>query len=113
MVQTLLHTEPLQCSADAFWEAAMHLDDLLPALKPDHFTKSVFLQGFGGPGSIRVVKMGPGMTALIGGLVINPPLLQILFLLCTICNRDFLVRVIWTKQAAGSDGLIDSLRDSV
>jgi hypothetical protein len=108
MVQTLLHTEPLQCSADAFWEAAMHLDDLLPALKPDHFTKSVFLQGFGGPGSIRVVKMGPGMTALIGGLVINPPLLQILFLLCTICNRDFLVRVIWTKQAAGSDGLIDS-----
>jgi hypothetical protein len=62
MVQTLLHTEPLQCSADAFWEACKHLDDLLPALKPDHFTKSVFLQGFGGPGSIRVVKMGPAIT---------------------------------------------------
>jgi hypothetical protein len=31
---------------------------------PDYFTKSVFLQGHGEPGSIRVVKMGPGMTAL-------------------------------------------------
>jgi hypothetical protein len=31
---------------------------------PDYFTKSVFLQGHGEPGSIRLVKMGPGMTAL-------------------------------------------------
>jgi hypothetical protein len=62
MVHTLLHTEPLQCSVDAFWEACKHLDDLLPALMPDHFTKSVFLQGYGGPGSIRVVKMGPAIT---------------------------------------------------
>jgi hypothetical protein len=56
---------------------------------PDHFTKSVFLQGYGGPGSIRVVKMGPGMTTLIRGLVINPPLLQKLFLLCTILQSGF------------------------
>ncbi len=89
MVHTLLHTEPLQCSVDAFWEACKHLDDLLPALMPDHFTKSVFLQGYGGPGSIRVVKMGPGMTTLIRGLVINPPLLQKLFLLCTILQSGF------------------------
>ncbi len=73
-----------------------------------------FLQGHGGPGSIRVVKMGPGMTALIGGLVINPPLFQKLFLPFTIiCNRDFIVRFIWMEQAAGSAGLVNSLRDSV
>jgi hypothetical protein len=82
---------------------------------PDHFTKSVFLQGHGEPGSIRVVKMGPGMTALIGGLVINPPhLVQKLFLPFTIIgNRDFIVRLIWREQAAGLAGLINSLRDSV
>jgi hypothetical protein len=67
MVHTLSHTEPLQCSADGIWEACKHADEILPALMPDHFTKSVFLQGHGEPGSIRVVKMGPGMTALIGG----------------------------------------------
>jgi hypothetical protein len=30
---------------------------------PDYFTKSVFLQGHGEPGSI--VKMGPGMTVIV------------------------------------------------
>jgi hypothetical protein len=84
MVHTLSHTEPLQCSADGIWEACKHADEILPALMPDHFKKSVFLQGHGGPGSIRVVKMGPGMIALIGGLVINPPLFQKLFLPFTI-----------------------------
>jgi len=64
MVHTLSHTEPLQCSADGIWEACKHADEILPALMPDYFTKSVFLQGHGEPGSIRVVKMGPGMTAL-------------------------------------------------
>jgi hypothetical protein len=29
------------------------------------------------------------------------------------CNRDVTVRLIWTEQAAGSAGLIESLRDSV
>jgi hypothetical protein len=75
MVHTLSHTEPLQCSADGIWEACKHADEILPALMPDYFTKSVFLQGHGEPGSIRVVKMGPGMTPL-GGLVVSPPLLQ-------------------------------------
>jgi hypothetical protein len=29
---------------------------------PDYFTKSVFLQGHGEPGSIRIVKMGPALV---------------------------------------------------
>ncbi|CAK9865513.1 unnamed protein product [Sphagnum jensenii] len=62
MVHTLSHTEPLQCSADGIWEACKHADEILPALMPDHFTKSVFLQGHGEPGSIRVVKMGPAIA---------------------------------------------------
>jgi hypothetical protein len=32
---------------------------------PDYFAKSVFLQGHGEPGSIRIVKMGPGMTVIL------------------------------------------------
>jgi hypothetical protein len=112
MVHTLSHTEPLRCSADGVWEACKHADEILPAVMPDYFTKSVFLQGHGEPGSIRVVKRGPGMTAL-GVLVLSPPLLQKLFLRFTICNKDFTVRLIWTEQAAGSAGLIDSLWDSV
>ncbi len=62
MVHTVSHTEPLQCSADGIWEACKHADEILPALMPDYFTKSVFLQGQGEPGSIRIVKMGPGMA---------------------------------------------------
>jgi hypothetical protein len=61
MVHTLSHTEPLQCSADGIWDACKHADEILPGLMPDYFTKSVFLQGHGEPGSIRVVKMGPAI----------------------------------------------------
>jgi hypothetical protein len=53
------HTEVLQCSADDIWGACKHADDILPHLMPDFFTKSVFLQGHGEPGSIRIVKLGP------------------------------------------------------
>ncbi|CAM6063629.1 unnamed protein product [Sphagnum tenellum] len=74
MVHTLSHTEPLQCSADGIWEALKHADEILPAVMPDYFTKSVFLQGHGEPGTIRLVKTGPGMTALGWTRVINPPL---------------------------------------
>ncbi|CAK9203658.1 unnamed protein product [Sphagnum troendelagicum] len=59
MVHTMSHTEVLQCSADDIWGACKHADDILPHLMPDFFTKSVFLQGHGEPGSIRIVKLGP------------------------------------------------------
>ncbi|CAM6016947.1 unnamed protein product [Sphagnum balticum] len=62
MVHTLSHTESLQCSSDGIWEACKHADEILPALMPDYFTKSVFLQGHGEPGSIRIVKMGPAIA---------------------------------------------------
>ncbi len=64
MVHTVSHTELLQCSANDMWEAGKHADEILPALVPDYFTKSVFLEGHGEPGSIRIVKMGPGMAHL-------------------------------------------------
>ncbi len=59
--KTLLHTETLDASTDAIWEARKHADELLPKTMPAFFTLSTFLQGHGEPGSIRVVKMGPGM----------------------------------------------------
>ncbi|KAH9541490.1 hypothetical protein CY35_14G067600 [Sphagnum magellanicum] len=59
MVHTMSHTEVLQCPADDIWGACKHADDILPHLMPDFFTKSVFLQVHGEPGSIRIVKLGP------------------------------------------------------
>ncbi len=51
----------LDASPDAIWEACKHADELLPKAMPEFLTSSTFLQGHGEPGSIRVVKMGPGM----------------------------------------------------
>ncbi|KAH8941382.1 hypothetical protein BDL97_14G035700, partial [Sphagnum fallax] len=45
--------------ADDIWGACKHAHDILPHLLPGFFTKSVFLQGHGEPGSIRIVKLGP------------------------------------------------------
>ncbi len=59
--KTLSHTEVLDASPDAIWEACKHADKLLPKAMPEYFVSSMFLQGHGEPGSIRVVKMGPGM----------------------------------------------------
>ncbi len=59
--KTLSHTEVLDASPDAIWEACKHADELLPKAMPEFFASSTFLQGHGEPGSIRVVKMGPGM----------------------------------------------------
>jgi hypothetical protein len=57
--KTLSHTEVLDASPDAIWEACKHADKLLPKAMPEYFVSSMFLQGHGEPGSIRVVKMGP------------------------------------------------------
>ncbi len=59
--KTLSHTEVLDSSPDAIWEACKHADELLPTAMPEFFASSTFLQGHGEPGSIRVVKMGPGL----------------------------------------------------
>jgi hypothetical protein len=58
--KTLSHTEVLDASPDAIWEACKHADELLPKVMPEFFASSTFLQGHGEPGSIRVVKMSPG-----------------------------------------------------
>jgi hypothetical protein len=67
MVQhTLSHTVVLEVSADDIWEVSKQLDEILPALEPEYFTKSTFVEGFPGePGSIRLVKPGPGITIYI------------------------------------------------
>ncbi|KAH8933766.1 hypothetical protein BDL97_18G047200 [Sphagnum fallax] len=67
MVHTLSHTEPLQCSADDMWEAVKYVNVLLPAIGPDYFTKSFFLEGYGEPGSIRILQLGPAIAGFSVG----------------------------------------------
>jgi hypothetical protein len=67
--KTLSHTEVLDASPDAIWEACKHADELLPKAMPEFFASSTFLQGNGEPGSIRVIKMGPGMKKLTRNLL--------------------------------------------
>ncbi len=64
MVQhTLSHSVVLEVSADDIWEVSKQVDEILPALEPEYFTKSTFIEGIAGePGSIRLVKPGPGIT---------------------------------------------------
>jgi len=64
MVHTLSHTEPLQCSADDMWEAVKDVNVLLPTIGPDYFTKTFFLEGYGEPGTIRILQLGPGIAHL-------------------------------------------------
>ncbi len=59
--KTLSHTEVLDASPDAIWEACKHVNEWLPKAMPEFFASSTFLKGHGEPGSIRVVKLGPGM----------------------------------------------------
>jgi len=61
---------------------------------PDYFTKSVFLEGHGEPGSIRIVKMGPGMvwptcTDCINTTSHESVLVAYNFGLATSCDLDF------------------------
>ncbi len=67
--KTLSHTEVLDASPDAIWEACKHVDELLPKAIPEFFASFTFLQGHGEPGSIRVIKLGPGMKKCRRNLV--------------------------------------------
>ncbi len=57
----LSHTEVSDASFDTIWEACKHADELVPKAMPELCASSTFREGHGEPGSIRVVKMGPGM----------------------------------------------------
>jgi hypothetical protein len=59
--KTLSHTEVLDASIVAIWEASKHVNEWLPKALPEFFASSSYVQGHGEPGSIRVVKLGPGM----------------------------------------------------
>jgi len=67
MVQhTLSHTQVLEVSADDLWDISKQIDEILPALEPDYFTRSTYIEGIAGePGSIRLVKPGPGITTYL------------------------------------------------
>lgn len=58
--KTLTQVETLQASPDALWEAGKHADEILCKALPDYFESTTMVHGHGGPGSIRVIKMGPG-----------------------------------------------------
>jgi hypothetical protein len=77
--KTLSHTEVLAASPDAIWEACKHADELLPKAMPEFFASSTFLQGHGEPGSIRVVKMGPGRKTCPRNLLTSSLLAHQLF----------------------------------
>lgn len=62
MLETLSHTEVLQCNADAIWAAFQHADIILCNAIPDVFSKCEYVQGHGEPGSIRVLTLGPGKS---------------------------------------------------
>ncbi len=59
--KTLSHSDVLDASPDAIWEACKHVNEWLPKALPEFFASSTYLKGHGEPGSIRVVKLGPGM----------------------------------------------------
>jgi hypothetical protein len=67
--KTLSFTEVLDASPDAIWEACKQANELLLKELPEFFASFTFLQGHGEPGSIRVVKMGPGMKKCRRNLV--------------------------------------------
>ena len=58
--KSMTHTETLDASPDAIWNACKNADEILCTAMPQFFTASSFLKGHGEAGSIRVVKMGPG-----------------------------------------------------
>ncbi|CAM6022718.1 unnamed protein product [Sphagnum balticum] len=61
VVQKLWHVEPLRCSVDAIWKACKNVDEVLPRVMPDYFQKSEYLEGNGGPGTLRLITMGPAV----------------------------------------------------
>jgi hypothetical protein len=67
--KTLSYTAVLDASPDAIWEACKHADELLLKAMPEFFASFTYLKGHGEPGSIRLVKMGPGMKKCRRNLV--------------------------------------------
>lgn len=56
----LTHTETIDVAPDAIWRACKNVDGILCKAMPQFFASATMLKGHGEPGSIRVVKMGPG-----------------------------------------------------
>jgi hypothetical protein len=78
--KTLSHTEVLDASPDAIWEACKHADELLLKEMPQFVASFTFVEGHGEPGSIRVVKMGPGMKKCPRNLVTQATFLHTKYL---------------------------------
>lgn len=63
-LQTLSHTEVLQCHADTIWQAFQQPGSILCNLIPEVFAKCEYVKGHGEPGSIRIITLGPGKWTL-------------------------------------------------
>lgn len=62
--KTMIVTETLQASPDAIWNAVKQAEAILTKALPQYYASSKMIQGHGEPGSIRVVKMGPGTCSI-------------------------------------------------
>jgi hypothetical protein len=61
--KTFTHTETLDGSPEALWNACKHADEILLEQMPQHFESSTMVEGHGGPGTVRVIKFGPGTAS--------------------------------------------------
>lgn len=59
--KTLTHTETLETTPDAIWRAGRNANEILCKALPQIFVSITTVEGHGGPGSIRVCKMGPAV----------------------------------------------------
>ena len=64
-LQTLSHTEVLQCDADTVWQAFQQASSILCNLIPEVFADCEYVKGHGEPGSIRILTLGPGKWTLL------------------------------------------------
>jgi hypothetical protein len=63
-LKTLTHSETIDVAPDAIWRACKNVDEILCTAMPQFFASTTMLKGHGEPGSIHVLKMGPGAHLL-------------------------------------------------
>lgn len=63
--KTLAHKETIDVAPAALWSACKRVDEILCQSMPQFFASTTMLKGHGEPGSIRVVKMGPGASSIL------------------------------------------------
>lgn len=62
--KTLTHVKTLDVSPEDMWKACQDVDAILSNAMPGFFESVRLVKGHGEPGSVRVVKMGPGKNII-------------------------------------------------